>query len=162
VVKEGFDLAFRFGDMEDSMLVARKVISSSRRILASPDYIREHGEPRAPDNLNLHRCLVSEFTPKWIFQSGNGQDQIIPDPFVRITDVSFAKKLAVEGLGICMLPDLLTIQEVNNGSLVPLLKTYSMTPVNLNLVLPSRGYQSASVKRFIETVFEIIERDEWK
>ena len=160
VVKDGFDLALRFGDMEDSMLVARKVTGSVRRVLASPAYLEMHGDPSVPEDLNHHHCLVSEFTPTWTFQSGNEHRDISPDPFIRITDVSFAKKLAVEGVGICMLPDLLTEKEIKSGTLVPLLTNYSMKPVNLNMVLPGRGFQSASVKSFIETVLDIVKEAE--
>ncbi|MGH1370620.1 MAG: LysR substrate-binding domain-containing protein [Cellvibrionaceae bacterium] len=158
LIKEGFDLAFRFGALEDSTLIARKIISSPRRLLASASYLEEHGEPLAPSDLRSHRCLVSEYTAQWTFMKGSREHRISPQPFVQVTDVSFAKKLALEGVGICMLPDLFSQDAVADGSLKPLLPDYNMQPVDLNLILPSRGLQSASVKCFVEALFAGVDR----
>lgn len=157
LVKEGFDLAFRFGTLEDSTLIAKKIATSPRRLLASASYLKEHGEPSSPDDLLEHRCLVSEFTSLWTFQQGPLEHQISPKPFVQVTDVSFAKKLALEGVGICMLPDLFSQEEVDRGRLKPLMSDYVMPAVDLHLVLPSRGLQSASVKSFVEVLMEGID-----
>ena len=68
-----------------------------------------------------------------------------------------AKNLALEGVGICMLPDISASKEVKAGKLIPLLPNYPLEPRDLNLIYPNRNLQSAAVKCFIETLLEVSE-----
>lgn len=58
VVGAGFDLAIRIGALGDSSLVARRIASNRRLLCASPGYLRQHGRPRAPQDLAKHDCLL--------------------------------------------------------------------------------------------------------
>jgi len=58
LVSEGFDLAIRIGALEDSRLVARRIAANRRVVCASPDYLRRRGEPRTPEALAEHDCLL--------------------------------------------------------------------------------------------------------
>ncbi|MEM1112762.1 MAG: LysR family transcriptional regulator [Pseudomonadota bacterium] len=155
LVKEGIDIALRLGVLEDSSLIARKVTTCTRWPLASPDYLARHAPPVAPDDLARHRCIVSAYTPRWSFTRGKQLQTVSPSPFIRVTDVGMAKQLAIAGLGICMLPDMILNREIEDGLLVPLLRDYPMERRDLNLLYPSRKLQSSSVKRFIETTLEV-------
>ena len=155
IVKSGIDIALRLGELEDSSLIARKIKDCSRWILASKAYIDQHGAPEKPGELHKHRCIVSGFTPRWGFQDGKTLREIAPEAYIRVTDVNMAKTLAVDGVGICMLPDLLISDEIDRGLLIPLLPDFPMPKRPLNLVYPSRKLQSASIKRFIETTMEV-------
>ena len=161
IIAEGFDLAFRFGLLDDSSLIARSIQHCQRWILASPDYINAHPELEKPQQLREHRCIVSEFTPRWDFRSGKRRISIHPQPYVHVTDVVMAKNLALEGLGICMLPDISASKEVKAGKLIPLLPNYPLEPRDLNLIYPNRNLQSAAVKCFIETLLEVSENHDW-
>jgi len=58
MVGAGYDLAIRIGVLGDSSLVARRLASNRRLLCASPDYLREHGHPRTPEDLARHECLL--------------------------------------------------------------------------------------------------------
>src|SRR5690606_38926950 len=58
LIDEGYDVAVRFGDIPDARLTARKIASNRRLLCASPNYLRAHGEPRTPGELQRHRCIV--------------------------------------------------------------------------------------------------------
>jgi len=55
LVKAGFDLAIRIGALEDSNLVARRLATNRRVLCASPKYLRKHGTPRKPADLEHHQ-----------------------------------------------------------------------------------------------------------
>jgi molybdate transport repressor ModE-like protein len=57
LVREGFDLAIRVGDLHDSTLVARRIARSQRVLCASPGYLKRRGVLRSPEDLTCSRCL---------------------------------------------------------------------------------------------------------
>ena len=59
----GLDLLLRVGDPPDSRLIARKVAQGKIGVYAAPTYLKSKGEPRTPDELAKHGCLV--FKPNW-------------------------------------------------------------------------------------------------
>ena len=58
LVEEGMDLAIRAGTLPDSRLIARKLCTNRRIVVASPDYLKQHGTPQHPDQLTDHECLL--------------------------------------------------------------------------------------------------------
>src|SRR5574339_194709 len=59
VVDEGFDVAITIAHLEDSSLAARKLAPNRRVVCASPAYLRRHGAPRTPEDLQKHNCLTT-------------------------------------------------------------------------------------------------------
>src|SRR5258706_13274513 len=69
VIEEGFDIAIRIAELEDSSLAARRLAPNRRVVCASPDYLRRHGTPRIPDDLARHNCLTTnDFTMSWEYR----------------------------------------------------------------------------------------------
>jgi DNA-binding transcriptional LysR family regulator len=58
LVGEGFDCAIRVGYLSDSNLIARRIGPIHGKLVASPEYVREHGAPETPDQALAHQCLV--------------------------------------------------------------------------------------------------------
>lgn len=59
LVAEGYDLAFRIGNLKPSSLIARRIGTYDFACCASPDYLRREGTPGHPDELGNHRCVIS-------------------------------------------------------------------------------------------------------
>ena len=57
LISEGFDMAVRIGELEDSSLRARKLTETTRRMIAAPSYFEQHGRPQKIDDLNDHKLL---------------------------------------------------------------------------------------------------------
>jgi DNA-binding transcriptional LysR family regulator len=59
MIAEGYDLAIRIGELEDSSLAARKLAPNRRVVCASPQYLREHPGAARPEDLRQHNCLTT-------------------------------------------------------------------------------------------------------
>lgn len=54
---DAYDICFRFGNPPDSRAVARLIAANRRIVVASPMYLRKHGEPKTPAELTRHNCI---------------------------------------------------------------------------------------------------------
>ena len=155
LVEERIDLAIRMRHMEDSSLIARKLLSSRSLLYASPSYIARHGEPETPDALKDHHCLSFQIGPgqkPWEFEVG---DDTVCMPIkgpVHTNSLSFLKSIAMTGTGIVMLPNWMLSEEVEKGTIVQILKDYKMTPSQtpINIVYPQNRILPPKVRVFID------------
>ncbi|HEY4637178.1 MAG TPA: LysR family transcriptional regulator, partial [Burkholderiales bacterium] len=107
LIEEGFDLAVRIAELKDSSLAARKLAPNRRVVCASPAYLREHGEPKTPQDLTRHNCLVASwehgFAMTWEYKSPTGKRGS-----VRVTgryacdNWEVLREWAVAGLGVAL------------------------------------------------------------
>ena len=58
LVEQGVDVAIRMGRLADSTLGSRHLGLNPWVVVASHDYLRQHGTPRTPDELTRHRLLI--------------------------------------------------------------------------------------------------------
>jgi len=75
-VEEGIELALRIGQLESCTLVARRLGTVRRYLVATPTYRQGRSAPRAPEDLNAHQCIVYSRQPSandWIFESEHGR-----------------------------------------------------------------------------------------
>jgi DNA-binding transcriptional LysR family regulator len=70
LVTEGYELAIRYGDLNDSSLKARKVYELPHVVCGSPRYFARHGRPQTIDELRQHNCIVATFDPCATFSGG--------------------------------------------------------------------------------------------
>lgn len=153
IVKEGIDLAIRVGPLTNSSLIASKIGTSSRLVVASPDYLLKHGFPKTPADLQSHNCLVYTLqkTPyEWFFNSTQFGDES-----VRITSRFKANsneatiEAALAGIGIATACDWHVIDHIRKGRLTVLLKKYALTPYDINAVYQERRFVPQKVKQLI-------------
>ena len=60
-IAEGVDLSFRVRELEDSSLVARRVLTYRHQLVASPAYLQKCKPPKSPRDLPAHRLLAFSF-----------------------------------------------------------------------------------------------------
>lgn len=153
------DIAIRIGALSDSSLHARPLMTNRLRVLASPAYLRERGEPQSIADLSTHRLLGftrPESLNAWPLRNVQG-DRFIITPCVRASSGETLRQLALAGEGIVCLADFMTQTDQQNGNLVQILVDETvevLQPVNAvyyrNTALASRiscflDYVSAQV-----------------
>ncbi|MBA3592766.1 MAG: LysR family transcriptional regulator [Polaromonas sp.] len=66
LLEEGIDVGIRIGTLDDSTLVAQPVGQIRRVVVASPAWLKRHGEPQHPKDLLKANCVrVSDHAPSW-------------------------------------------------------------------------------------------------
>lgn len=155
LVDEGFDLALRAtppGDL-DAGLIARPLSDVVFRLAASPAYLDRQGRPEKLADLNGHDLLLySGLHSNGTLTFGAPEDretvkfQIVMESS-NDTILYFA---ALQGMGMVILPRLVTTEDVALGRLEFVLPDAAQISGRLYAVYPSRKYLSAKVRSFID------------
>ncbi len=158
LVKEGIDLAIRIGPLADSTLIARKIGSSPRVVVASPEYLVKHGRPKKPADLIKHNCLIYNLqkTPDlWYFNSTQvGDESIRVNGRFKASNPDAICEATLEGLGISILCEWFARQHIKAGRLKVILADYKPTTYDIHAVYPERKFVPQKVKQMIEFLAE--------
>ena len=150
LVSAGFDLAIRIGALDDSTLVARKLASNRRVLCASPDYLREHGEPKTPEDLAHHDCLLL------VGAQGRQDTWRIGDTTVRVrgriesNQGELLRDAAVAGLGIAMHSTWHVNGDLHAGRLQVVLPDHPLADTGIHAVMPQRRLVPPRVRAFVD------------
>lgn len=164
LVEQGIDVAVRIGELSDSSLVARRIGTSQRALVASRRYLRSLPKglktPRVPQDLLRLNCIVyTELATQnaWSFTAAAGASaQAGTTVTVRAqgnlqTNSSETVRAAVlSGMGIGYSPTWLFEEEVARGELQVLLPDWPAPSMPVHLVSPSQRRQSAKVRAFAD------------
>jgi len=153
LVGEGFDCAIRMGYLSDSTLIARHVGPVHGKLVASPDYIREHGAPETPDELFTHEALM-QGTETWQFIDGDKTISVHPQGRFKADNGAALAAAAVAGLGIAWLPDCLTEDHLTSGALVPVMTRYPVPTAGVFVVRPPGQHPARKVRVLTELLIE--------
>jgi len=153
LIEEDVDVAFRLGALTSASLVARKIGSVSRILVASPNYVATHGSPATPDELTRHGHVRFSGTPA-------GEHLTLIGPQGPITvDVrssfrannSFVLVEALRsGLGIGGVQLPLAHDLLESGALVRVMDNYAYPPMDLHAVYSSRRFVPRKVRALVE------------
>ncbi len=153
VIEEGFDLAIRIGELEDSSLAARKLAPNRRVVCASPDYLRRHPAPRTPEDLQRHNCLTTnDLQMNWEYKGPDGKRGVVRvSGHYACDNWEVLREWAMAGLGIALKSTWDVRRQLEDGTLVPLLPGYDFgTDVAIYAVYPHRRYLPAKTRVFID------------
>lgn len=162
LVEEGYDIALQFGVPSAKSLVGRRIVPIHRVIYASADYLRQHGQPKEPEGLRNHNCLIYALSAEeveWEFRRGNDTSAIVVDGNLRSNDAITIRLAALRGVGIARGPVFLVHDDFESGQLTRILPDYYVTPLELWAIYPSRQQLPAKVRVFIDFLEEKFGRD---
>ncbi len=165
LVEEGFDAAVRIGAVGGQNVVARRVGATSFVCCAAPSYLAQHGEPRVPEDLVAHACLMYAYLPQggyWPFRHPDGRERNVrvSGP-AHANNGRFLEALAVAGVGITYEPDFIVGPDVKAGRLVPILRAFAPPAAGIHVVYPSRRHLSAKVRAFTDFLTQRFMGAEW-
>ena len=139
LVGEGVDCVIRIGGLTDSGLVGRKLGMLREGTFASPSYLRRHGTPATPDDLNGHRMIgfVSSFSHAVLpleFQFKGEVRTVALTPSMTVAAAATYVCLAQHGFGLIQVPRYRVGRELATGGLVEVLADYPPTPTPVYLL----------------------------
>jgi len=153
LVDEGYDLSIRTGPLEDSNLVAKKLLECRRVVCASPEYLKRFGRPETPIDLAKHNCLSYlnlNDGKAWPYQqNGKREWQIVTGNF-QSDNGDLLHEAAVSGCGIALLPTFIVGDSIRTGKLEILLEDFEESDFNVYAVYQHTRHLSVKVRTLID------------
>ena len=166
LAEDNFDLTIRIGALDDSSIVARRICNLERVICAAPSYLERHGAPRTPDDLQQHNCLWITSLPalrRWPFDTADGIRVVHIGGNVVANNAETVLQLAVAGVGITRLADVIVGEALRRGALVPILTDWHhVEPVPLFVTYPSGRHLAPKVRVMVDFLVEEFGRAPWR
>ncbi|PWQ94849.1 LysR family transcriptional regulator [Leucothrix arctica] len=153
IFSSDYDVVIRIGELADSSLVTRRIASMNLVCCASSRYLEQHGEPKTPEALNSHNCLVyqqDDTFSTWKFSKDGQSTSVTANGSLLSNSGDFLCQSACEHQGIVCLPEFIARKSLDTSQLVPLLTDYSIGTLHIYAVYPSRHYLPLKVKQLIE------------
>ncbi len=159
LIAQSIDVAFRAGHLVDARHVGHKLFETSFGLVASPSYIAMRGSPTRPQSLAAHDCLpqASRSGPVvWHLQGPDGPSDVEVSGKFRANTARVLLRAAVAGLGIALLPELVTAPEIEAGRLVRVMPRFRREGADLYAVYASRRQIPLAVSAFAQFAAEKI------
>jgi DNA-binding transcriptional LysR family regulator len=154
-IGDGVDIAFRLGQLKDSSLVARRILSYRHQLVASPDYLKNCRPPQTPQDLLGHRLIAFSYwrpESRWTFVHVNGKDEetLTFQPHLSMNDFAGLTPTLLAGGGIGDLPPVVQPELMRDGRLVEVMPQWRFRAQDLSLVHLSNRNMPRSVWLFKE------------
>jgi DNA-binding transcriptional LysR family regulator len=152
------DVSFREGRMEDSGIVARRLIPMQMIVCASPGYARIHGLPRHVDDLPNHRCInfrtASGRIREWEFKIDGVAQRRQPLAQHTFNDADLVLQAVLNGLGIAQLPAYQVCDLLGDGQLLSCIAQHAPDDGGHYICYLSRKHLPARIRVFIDYMTE--------
>lgn len=162
LVSEGIDVAFVSRPVERSPALVRRYGPTPRILCATPAYLRKHGEPRAPEELQAHACLAWSELPGapivWRLLGPAGATQLKIVPRVRANSSEELMALLLAGVGIGYPPLFALAEHLAARRLRRVLPGFAAEPVDLCLLCPPGRRADPKVDVFLRHLTERLDR----
>ena len=154
LISEGFDMAVRIGELEDSTLRARKLTETTKRMIASPGYFERYGRPEKIDDLNNHKLLHYSNQSSgnmWKLTSPSGEKrQVRTAGWLSVNDGQSLLNAAISGLGIAYLPSFLYADAMEKGLVEDAIPDLPLETQGIYAVYPPGRFTQPKVRAFID------------
>jgi DNA-binding transcriptional LysR family regulator len=157
LVAEGVDVAVRLGRLADPNLIARRLGTSRRIVVATPAYLEKHGFPERPEDLVHHNCLLYSYLStgnEWVFAGEEGEIRVRVSGNFESNNGHALRAAVNANLGIAMAPDWLAYEGLRRGQVVAILQRFEPPPFEISAVYPSNRMLTAKVRALIEFLLD--------
>lgn len=153
IISEGFDLAIRIGQLEESSLVARRLAPVRLVVCGAPDYFRCRGVPETPAELSEHDCLRYAYASdydRWRFHRDGKSHSVRVTGSFSANNGDALQVAALAGKGIVLQPTFIAGEDIRAGRLQIVLNEYQLPELMAHAVYAHRQYLSAKVRTFVD------------
>lgn len=156
LIADGYDIAIRAGEMEDSSLIARKLFSVKRTLVAAPAYLNAQSKKlTSPGDLSeLSWLLLDPVKRQKLVFDNAGKEMLVaqPDSRIVVNDAYALSQLARAGAGLAIVPEFVAEPLVNIGALRYVLPEWTLNSIDVFAVWPSNAPKYGLVKHFIHFI----------
>lgn len=154
LVEEAYDLGIRFGELPDTRLTARRIMSNRRFLCAAPAYLKRHVPPALPADLARHACILhrqnDDAFATWRLTKGRKTETVKVRGHLSSNDGDVVLGWALDGHGILPRSEWDAAKYLDSGRLQVVLPDYTLPAADLYAYYPSREHQSAKVRAFLD------------
>jgi len=166
LIGDNVDIALQVGQLNDSTLVATKIVGLTQVVCASPKYLAQHGRPIKPSDLTRHACLTLSHFPgstTWPFRVDGELVQVEVKGPIAADSAHMLLRLAIEGAGIIRFGDIIVARTIQAGLLEPLLQDLQ-EPERFPMwaILPPGRQRTPKVRVFLDFLMERFSAAPWR
>jgi DNA-binding transcriptional LysR family regulator len=161
LIHEGYDCVIRGGKLSDSSLIARQIGVAQTINVASPEYLKKHGTPKAVKDLDRHYLIeyVSSFGERadgFEYLDGDKCRSVKMQSYITVNSAEAYASACEAGLGIIQSPSRSLQESVRAGRLVQILPKLKLEAMPIYVLYPHRRNLPQRVRLFIEWIESIL------
>jgi DNA-binding transcriptional LysR family regulator len=164
LVDEGFDVAVRIARLPSSSLVSRRLSSTRLVLCASAQYLRKHGTPKEPADLDAHTVLAYSLLSigdTWEFEGPDGPVSVKVHPRMHSNSGDTCRAAALRHQGIILQPSFLVGEDLKSGELVEIMPRYRSLELGIYAVYPSRKHVLPKVRLLVDYLAKTFAGQVW-
>jgi DNA-binding transcriptional LysR family regulator len=162
LIEEGVDIGLRYGPIGDSSLTGRKVATTRRLVLGTPDYFDRAGVPVSPPELIRHEVVIYTRDrgggSNWIFRKGDSEASVTLSGRLRLNSSEGVRAAVLNGLGLAIGSEWLFGPELACGAVRAILAEWDLPEIELWIVVPAGRMPNAKGRAFAAFVQEEVKR----
>lgn len=161
LISDNVDCVIRGGELSDQSLVARRIGSLNWVTVASPDYLRRHGMPQHPHDLESGHQIVGFFSGHTRrmypleFMRGEESIEIAGNYRLAANDSNAYTAAVLAGFGVAQVVTAIAQPLLESGELVEVLPGWTQPPLPVHVVYPPNRHLSAKVRAFVDWVADL-------
>ena len=155
LVAENIDVAIRFGELQDSSVVATRIGKSIRYVVAAPEYLKGRKLPSEPADLRLHDCVMlnaKNNETDWDLVNGKKKVRIHVSGPISSRDFNSVSTFVHQGHGVGLLPSTYCDEALGNGGLIRLLPKWASSQIPVFTVYSTRKFLPLRLSVFLEAL----------
>jgi DNA-binding transcriptional LysR family regulator len=155
LVAENIDVAIRFGELQDSSVVATRIGKSIRYVVAAPEYLKGRKPPAEPAELKLHDCVMlnaKNNETDWELVNGRKKVRVHVSGPISSRDFNSVSAFVYRGHGVGLLPSTYCDKALASGELIRLLPKWASAQIPVFAVYPSRKFLPLRLSVFLEAL----------
>lgn len=155
LIEEGFELAIRIRELQDSSYQAKRLALIRYALCASPEYLERMGTPKTFDDLPKHEFLqygTNKSSMIELIDEQGKKQQVAVSGKIKANNGDFLREMAVKGHGIAFLPTFITYKSLTSGELLPILQQYQLPTLNAYAVYPKNRFLSQRCRYLIDFI----------
>jgi DNA-binding transcriptional LysR family regulator len=155
LIERGLDIAVQVGNLNDSRCITRVLNHGPRVTAASPAYLKLHGEPKTPADLDGHNCIIGNFGPNWPFNDNGSRIEVPVKGNLVVTGGDAMREAVLLGLGITQSNWWTLRHDLSLGTLKQVLEPYAVEGRPISLVYPPTRHVPRKLRVMIDFLVEI-------
>lgn len=152
LIRDGFDLALRIGNLKDSSLIRKPLGQFRSKLYASPAYLKKSDSIKKLSDLRHHQTIsfMAEGDSAWKLRASKKDEVVEVLPSFKTNTPKLAFELALAGQGVVLLPEWLCTDALNSGKLIEVLEQYKTAPIDVQFVWPAHREMNRKIRAFVD------------